>query len=181
MSGGASPEAFDRLLSALDADRDRAGEAYEHLRERTAGLLRWWGASDAEDLADLTLDRVARKLEEGATIANGSFGAYVRGVARMIFYESRRRPQVHVADGAYLAPPPSSDPDLLNCLDSCLQGLNPDDRRTVLRYYGDGKLSDVRKRLGEELGVTMTALRIRAHRLRMQLERCVVACRARGG
>jgi DNA-directed RNA polymerase specialized sigma24 family protein len=181
MSGGVSPGAFDRLLSALDADRDRAGAAYEHLRERTAGLLRWWGASDAEDLADLTLDRVARKLEEGATIANGSFGAYVRGVARMIFYESRRRPQIQAGDAGYLTPPPSSDPDLFACLESCLGTLDPGDRTTVLRYYGDGKLADVRRRLGEELGVSMTALRIRAHRLRMQLERCVLACRAGGG
>jgi DNA-directed RNA polymerase specialized sigma24 family protein len=181
MAGGVSPGAFDRLLTALDADRDRAGAAYEHLRDRTAGLLRWWGATDPEDLADLTLDRVARKLEEGATIADGSFGAYVRGVARMIFYESRRRPHVQPGDAGYLAPPPSSDPDLLACLDSCLDRLNPGDRSTVLRYYGEGKLSEVRRRLAAELGVTMTALRIRAHRLRVQLERCVVACHAWGG
>jgi DNA-directed RNA polymerase specialized sigma24 family protein len=180
MSGGVSPGAFDRLLTALDSDRDRAGAAYEHLRERTIGLLRWWGAADAEELADVTLDRVARKLDEGATVAEGSFGAYVRGVARMIFYESRRRPQVQPGDGAYLAPPPSSDPDLLGCLESCLEGLEPADRHTVLRYYGEGKLSEVRKRLADELGVTMTALRIRAHRLRVQLERCVQGCRARG-
>jgi len=162
----------------LDADRDRAAVAYEHLRERTAGLLRWWGAADPDDLADLTLDRVARKLEEGASIADGSFGAYVRGVARMIFYEARRRPQLHANDLPFLSPPPSSDPELLGCLDSCLNGLNPDDRSVVLRYYGDGKLSEVRRRLGTDLGVTMTALRIRAHRLRVQLERCVSACTA---
>lgn len=175
-----SPGAFDRLLTALHADRESAGTAYERLRERTAGLLRWWGATDADELADLTLDRVARKLDEGATIAEGSFGAYVRGVARMIFYESRRRPQIQAGDAAYLAPPPSSDPDLLNCLESCLSSLDPDDRSTVLRYYGDGKLSDLRRHLAEELGLTMTALRIRAHRLRVQLERCVVGCRERG-
>jgi DNA-directed RNA polymerase specialized sigma24 family protein len=181
MSGGVSPGGFDRLLTALDADRERAGAAYAHLRERTAGLLRWWGATDAEELADLTLDRVARKLEEGASITDGSFGAYVRGVARMIFYEARRRPRMDPADALYLAPPPSSDPELLTCLEGCLHALDPDDRSLVLRYYGDGKPADVRRRLGEELGLTMTALRIRAHRLRVQLERCVVGCRARGG
>jgi len=178
MAGGVSPGAFDRLLSALDSDRERAGAAYEHLRERTAGLLRWWGAADADELADLTLDRVARKLDEGASIVEGSFGAYVRGVARMIFYEARRRPHLHLGDAPHLAPPPSSDPDLLGCLESCLDALDPGDRSLVLRYYGDGKLSEVRRQLGEELGVSMTALRVRAHRLRVQLERCVLACRA---
>jgi DNA-directed RNA polymerase specialized sigma24 family protein len=180
MPGGVSEDAFQRLLTALDADRDRAAVAYEQLRERTAGLLRWWGAVDPDDLADLTLDRVARKLSEGASIADGSFGAYVRGVARLFFYEARRRPRLNPGDAPYLAPPPSSDPDLLGCLESCLAQLNPEDRRLVLGYYGDGKLADVRRRLGEELGVTMTALRIRAYRVRAQLERCVVGCRARG-
>jgi len=179
MAAGVSPEAFNRLLSALDADPHRAGTAYKHLRERTAGLLRWWGAPDPEDLADLTLDRVARKLEEGVLIADGSFGAYVRGVARMIFYESRRRPQLQSGDRIHLAPPPSTDPDLLACLDSCLEGLPLQDRSVVLRYYGDGKLSDLRRRLGLEMGVSMTALRIRAYRLRAQLERCVLDCRSR--
>jgi len=179
MASGVSPGAFERLLTALNADRDRAADAYEHLRERTTGLLRWWGATDAEDLADVTLDRVARKLEEGATIAEGSFGAYVRGVARMIFYEAQRRPKLQAGDAAHLAPPPASDHELLGCLDSCLDALSAGDRSLVLRYYGDGKPSEVRRRLGVELGVSMTALRIRAHRLRLQLERCVSGCGGR--
>src|SRR5258708_30616564 len=81
-----SSPAFDRRLAALDPDRDRAATAYEELRRRLIGLLRWWGVPSAEDLADETLDRVARKLEGGVTIENGSIGAYVRGVARMVFY-----------------------------------------------------------------------------------------------
>src|SRR5881392_783019 len=136
---GVSPAAFDRLLTALDADRDRAAAAYEHLRERTTGLLRWWGAPDPEDLADVTLDRVARKLEEGAAIAEGSLGAYVRGVARMIYYEAQRRPRLHVADASHLSPPPASDHALLGCLDSCLDARQPSERDLLLRYYGDGK------------------------------------------
>jgi DNA-directed RNA polymerase specialized sigma24 family protein len=172
--------ALDRLLAALDADRDRASVAYGQLRERTAGLLRWWGASDAEELADLTLDRVARKLEEGVSIANGSFAAYVRGVARMVFYESRRRPRLQRADALYLAPQTSSDSDLLDCLELSLAALDPYDRNLVLRYYDEGKPAEVRRLLAEELGLTMPALRIRAHRLRVQLERCVQRRRARG-
>ena len=43
-----TPEAFQRLLGALDPDQDRAAEAYERLRTRTIGLLQWWGAADAE-------------------------------------------------------------------------------------------------------------------------------------
>ena len=97
-----TPTAFDRLLQALDSDRDRAALAYEQLRRRIVGLMRWWGALPAEELADQTLDRVARKLEEGAPIQPGSFGAYVRGVARMIFYEWSRASRVQVTEQVLL-------------------------------------------------------------------------------
>jgi len=177
MVGGVSQGAFNRLLTALDGDRDRAAHAYELLRERTIGLLRWWGAAEPEDLADIALDRVARKLDEGAVVAPGSMGAYLRGVARMIFYESRRRPQVLAHEVALVAPAPD-DTDLLGCLDTCLGRLSHLDRDLVLRYYAEGKAADVRRRLAAEMALTMTALRIRAHRIRMQLEACVQACRS---
>ena len=38
-----SPDAFERLLAALNSDRERAAVAYEQLRHRIIGLLRWWG------------------------------------------------------------------------------------------------------------------------------------------
>src|SRR5215831_17850906 len=150
MVGGVSQGAFNRLLTALDGDRDRAAHAYELLRERTIGLLRWWGAAEPEDLADIALDRVARKLEEGAVVTPGSMGAYLRGVARMIFYESRRRPQVLAQEVALLTPPPP-EPDLLGCLDNCLDRLSRQERDLVLRYYGEGKAADVRRRLASDM------------------------------
>src|ERR1700745_3410113 len=99
-----TPDAFQRLLGVLDPDQDRAAEAYERLRSRTIGLLQWWGAADAESLADETFDRVARKLQEGTDVAAASMGAFVRGVARMIFYESRRRPGLHPSEVELIAP-----------------------------------------------------------------------------
>lgn len=169
--------AFERLLAALDDDRERAGLAYEQLRHRVIGLLQWWGASGAEDLADETLDRVARKLEEGAVVAQGSLGAYVRGVARMIFYESSRVPRGPLPDGELAAAPASEDAEApLLCLDRCLASLEPDERKLVLRYYEDGKKAEVRRNLARELDISPTALRIRTHRLRERLEGCVTAC-----
>lgn len=165
---------FERLLSALNADRDRAAVAYEQLRERITGLLEWWGARPADELADETLDRVARKLDEGAVIADGVFGAYVRGVARMVFFEWTRRPKpvsefrdVVMTSGD----DDTRDEALLARVDTCLDSLSPADRDLVLRYYAEGKAADIRRRLAAELGLSPTALRIRAHRLRVRLER----------
>jgi len=174
-----TPEAFDRLLAALDKDRDRSALVYEQLRQRLEGLFQWWGATAAADLADETLDRMARKLEEGVVIAEGSIGAYARGVARMIFYESSRRPRPHGDDVPDVAAPIADESTApIECFDRCLEALSSEDRTLVLRYYDEGKAKDVRRRLADELCVTLTALRIRVHRLRERLERCVAACAA---
>jgi DNA-directed RNA polymerase specialized sigma24 family protein len=177
---GLSAEAFQRLLAILDADEDKAAHAYEQLRRRTSGLLQWWGAPVPDDLADRTLDRVARKLEEGAVIANGALGAYVRGVARMVFYEWSREPRHQNVEPLQFSAPESTDrePADLVCFDRCLASLDEGDRSLVLRYYDDGKPKEIRRELAAELGLTLTALRIRTHRLRNRLERCVSACAA---
>jgi DNA-directed RNA polymerase specialized sigma24 family protein len=174
--------AFERLLAALDPDRERAALAYEALRKRLIGLLRWWGASEPETLADVSLDRVARKLEDGTTIGEGSIGAYVRGVARMVFYEDRRapRPVTAVAEPA-AADRHGEDDAAAACLERCLDTFPDADRTLLLRYYDGGKAAHVRRALAEELQISATALRIRAHRLRTRLERCVTTCLARTG
>lgn len=172
--------AFEQLLDALHEDRQRAAVLYEQLRERTIGLLQWWGSHQGEDLADRTLDRVARKIQEGATIPDGSLGAYVRGVARMVFYESTRSTNTQleesVAEALVAAPVSGDDDPALACLDRCLAALANDDRALLLRYYDAGKPKDLRRELAGETGMTATALRLRIHRLRSRLERCVASC-----
>jgi DNA-directed RNA polymerase specialized sigma24 family protein len=169
-------DTFERLLDALDPDRERAAAAYERLRHRIIGLLSWWGASAPEDLADATLDRVARKLQEGAAIPSGSLGAYVRGVARMVFYESNRERLAPLTGDEPATLPRSDLPDAGDCLDRCLARWDAADRQLLLRYYGAGKASDVRKRIAVELAISATALRIRMHRLRARLQDCVTKC-----
>ena len=169
-------EAFEQLLATLDPDRERAAVAYERLRYRVIGLLRWWGARSAEQLADEALDRVARKLHEGAAVSKGSLGAYVRGVARLVFYESSREP-LEPLTGQEPAAVPSNDlASAEACLDRCLAAWPAADRDLLLRYYGAGKASDVRRRIADELNISITALRIRTHRLRTRVERCIAAC-----
>jgi hypothetical protein len=169
-------DGFDRLLAVLDSDRTRAALAYEQLRTRLVGLLRWWGAANSEELADRTLDRVARKLEEGVDIPDGSLGAYVRGVARKVFYEAGREARAErdaQAEAASQRAAPGDDDAerFLGCMDACLGDWSAADRQLMLRYYGEGKKEDVRRQLAQELGVTPTALRIRTCRLRERLAR----------
>ena len=168
-----TPAAFEGLLSFLASDRDHAAAAYGELRQRIVGLHRWWGAADPETLADLTLDRAARKLQEGASVERGDFGAYVRGVARMVFFEAARQPAPLVLDREPIAEVESGNETALRALDDCLATLSPDDRRLVLRYYDGGNQIAVRQRLAGELNLTPSALRLRTHRIRLRLEDCV--------
>jgi DNA-directed RNA polymerase specialized sigma24 family protein len=173
--------ALDRLLAALDRDPEAAAIAYEELRARVIGLLQWWRAAEPEELADRTLDRVARKLEEGAVIPEGSLGAYIRGVARMVYYEAardvqRRQPAAADVPSHLTLVHTRTDETSHACLDRCLSMLTAAERSLVLRYYSDGKTDDVRRRLAAELGISSTALRIRTHRLRERLERCMKGC-----
>jgi DNA-directed RNA polymerase specialized sigma24 family protein len=169
-------DTFDRLLDALDPDRERAAVAYEHLRHRIIGLLGWWGSPAAEELADLTLDRVARKLKDDTAIAPGSLGAYVRGVARLVFYESNRQRVTPLTGEEPSAQTASDGAEAGECLDRCLAGWAPRHSDHLLRYYAAGKASDVRKQIADELAITTTALRIRTHRLRARLQHCVAEC-----
>lgn len=168
--------AFDRLLAILDEDRDAAAVAYGQLRQRVVGLLRWWGATDPDGLADLTLDRAARKLDEGASVARGDFGAYVRGVARMVFFEAARQPRPVGLVGEPLVESAAAEQAPLDCLDDCLAMLDAGDRRLVLRYYDGRDHSTERRQLARDMGITPTALRLRTHRLRIRLEGCVSSC-----
>ena len=47
-----------------------------------------------------------------------------------------------------------------------------------MKYYEGEKQAKItnRRRLAEELGITLDALRIRAHRIRRELRKCVVHC-----
>jgi len=67
----------------------------------------------------------------------------------------------------------------LDCLDCCLQKLQPEQRELVVEYYRDAlrQKIDRRRHMAKRLGITMNALAIRAWRIRTALECCVEACR----
>src|SRR5438132_6489695 len=80
-------DAFDRFLDSLDADRERAGEKYELLRLKLIKFFEWHDALEPEELADETVNRVARKIYEGEVIEN--LNAYIFGAARQLASEWR--------------------------------------------------------------------------------------------
>ncbi len=80
-------EGLDKFLARLDPDRSRAGEKYQTLHHKLVKLFHWRSASNAESLADETIDRVIRKLDQ---VHVRDFNPYVLGVAQNVLRESLR-------------------------------------------------------------------------------------------
>src|ERR1043166_9720615 len=81
---------FTRLLERLHPDRDQAAAEYEPLRRALVKFFDWRGVWPADECADDTLDRLARKLE-GTHVEDVQ--KYVRGIARLVLLERRRAPK----------------------------------------------------------------------------------------
>src|SRR2546422_8938750 len=86
-----SEEAFSRLLARLNADPMLAGEEYEKLRARLIYFFERKGCRIPAELSDETINRIARRVEEGLEIEDVFKFSY--GVARLVMLEHWRDPK----------------------------------------------------------------------------------------
>jgi DNA-directed RNA polymerase specialized sigma24 family protein len=177
------PGAFDRLLHWLDGELESNGETYLAMRRRLVAYFDRKRCAAPDDLADDTLNRVARRLEEEGAITDAPPARYCYIVAKFVFLEYLRRVKVERELVTDPAEPPqledeATDEAALRCLDRCLQGLPAADRELILEYYSGERRAkiDRRKALAARLRLTTNALSIRACRIRSRLEACVSAC-----
>ncbi len=186
--------AFARLLEWLDDGEDSHGERYLEMRRRLVSYFDRRNRPAVDDLADETLNRVARMLVQSGAIAIRPPARYCYIVARFVLLEDCRRGRKHVA----LDEPRSAEiskaqsritgendnklairEQSLECLDRCLQELRLDQRDLAIEYYRDAKRQRIehRRSLAATLGISTNALAIRACRIRESLTTCVEACR----
>ena len=176
--------ALEKLLSCFSSDREEAGVQYERTRRKLVRFFEWRAVELPEDHADETLDRVARRLAEGQKVDD--LQRYVYGVARMVFKEvvkERDRTPVALEDSPQSvqaqAPEQPDEPDRrLLCFDRCFDSLPLESRQLILDYYQEERRAkiELRQQLADRLHIHMNALRIRAHRIRMNLEACIRTC-----
>ena len=144
-------EAFNRMLLSLDEDREAAGEKYEAIRAKLNKLFRWRGCASPDEYTDETIDRVARRLSEGAELRTEPY-LFFHGVALNVLREHwKQTEQAPVVPIGSLGPQqlPFSDTEeleqranerrareqQLDCLDRCLGALAPHTRRLLLNYH----------------------------------------------
>jgi len=181
---GLDAAALASLLARLGRDAESAGAAYETLRRALVSYFAWRGALTPEECADETLDRLAARLAEGAPVED--VPRFARGVARLVLLEHWRSAdarRVPLAESAADRPAETdaAEDHAHDCLDQCLAELSPEGRDLIVDYYvAEGRTRiDRRKRLAAERGISESALRNRAQRLRDGLERCITECLAR--
>jgi RNA polymerase sigma factor (sigma-70 family) len=196
-------QTWEDLLDFLDPDRPgkrgpgRDSEAEAGYLETLRKLVCFFagrGCRDAEDMAMECLLRVAAKCAGLDASARANRAAYFYGVARNVLHEwwrreqrdSRRRDSLRLELGRAGWPDGqawSRKERVHTCLDRCMEKLTPRARQLVLDYYGEQGAAkfEAHRKLADELGKSVNALRIDVHRIRATLRQCVGGCVQEGG
>jgi DNA-directed RNA polymerase specialized sigma24 family protein len=171
-------EAFDKLLEWLDPDRERAAEKYQKIHTRLIGIYSNHGCADPEKLADETIDRVIAKMDSLSESYEGEPTRYFCGVARNILKEDLKRRNTHEPLAEHQQIVCNDDQTKYECLDKCMAELPAPSQSVILAYYENRGLEKIRlrKKIAEELGITVTALRLRVFQMRQQLRKCLEEC-----
>lgn len=175
-------DAFNRFLSCLDSDMERAGEKYELIRRKLVKYFDWRGAHFPEECADETINRVIRKVEAEETIQD--IPTYCYGIARFVFLETLKKSdnrQVSLDELSTDPAAPSIEEEPAaqqECFEHCLSGLPVESRQLILQYYEDERRDKINNRqaMASHLGIPLNALRSRVQRIRDKLEQCVRNC-----
>jgi DNA-directed RNA polymerase specialized sigma24 family protein len=165
-------ELFDQFLARLDPDREQAGKKYEKLRGKLITFFRNRDCPQAEDLTDETFDRVIRKQGEEEI---QDLTSYVLAFARRVASEAHKK-EVPGPGPPPAATPPERWERQLEMLEGCMELLPRRERGLILEYYqhNKGEKIEDKRRIGATLGIGAGALRVRAYRIRRQLEDCVI-------
>jgi DNA-directed RNA polymerase specialized sigma24 family protein len=178
---------FGRFLEWLDDGAESHGERYLEMRRRLVTYFDRRNRPAADELADETLNRVARTLAQCGVIATRPPARYCYTVARFVLLEDLRRGRRHAdldetrlgVDEPWSIAKATEDVALreqrLDWLDRCLDQLKPEQRALIIDYYRETGRQKIERRReqAQRLGISMNALAIRACRIRDSLLTCL--------
>lgn len=178
------PQSLDEILDWLNPDPEEAANIYVQLRHDLTKIFAWNRCSDPDGLTDEVFDRVGRKVNDVRPNYEGDPRLFFYGVARNLLKESPKKIKKQVSlEGTDL---PASEMAVADesarmreeCLHTCLQELSAEKRELVLAYYAKEKQAkiDHRTEMARELGISVETLRVRVHRIRGKLEKCIERC-----
>jgi RNA polymerase sigma factor (sigma-70 family) len=179
---------WDRFYAWLNPDPDLAASEYRGLRRSLISFFKSRGCADAEGLADQTIERVVQLLHKfGNELPNQPL-RYCYGVARYIHKEYLRDEVSRNGGDPSELSPLAYDPALAEakeamdrCLYHCLRKLDKQKRETFTRYYlvSSKEKSVFHQTMAEQMGITLTALRLQILRIKEKLRDCITDCQQR--
>ena len=187
--------AFQQFLHWLDEGTASEGQRYLEVRRRLELYFDRKNCVAPAELADETLNRVIRKLEENGDINGVVPLQYCYIVAKFVFLEALRADKRSPFYRPLTATNPSNlsgqsvtlleadgasehKEKIAGCLQHCLENLSSADRELIVEYYRGQQRSKIERRaaLAARLELTANALSIRACRVRQRLEVCIQGC-----
>ena len=185
--------AFQRLLVWLDDGSDSEGGKYLEMRNLLVSYFDRKNCLSPDDLADETLNRVARRIEEEeGSIVSEVPAKYCYITAKFVFLEYLRGTEkaeisideLPVKEAArrfaeiYDEEERNLKEKMLACLEKCVGELNAEKRDLIVSFYHGAERVKIenRRALAKKLGISSNALNIRACRIRDRLEICVGKC-----
>lgn len=188
-------KAFQQFLHWLDEGTPSEGQRYLEVRRRLELYFDRKNCVAPAELADETLNRVIRKLEENKEINGVAPLQYCYIVAKFVFLEALRADKRSPFYRPLTATNPSNlsgqsvtlleadatsehKEKIADCLQRCLENLSGTDRELIVEYYRGQQRSKIERRaaLATRLGLSANALSIRACRVRQRLEVCIQSC-----
>jgi hypothetical protein len=171
-------EEFEKLLAWFDPDPDKAGQTFNLIHSRLIKVFASRGCVDAEVLADEVTNRVAVRVDTVVKTYSDPFRCCL-GFVEHVYREDLREKQ---RNQAAIEPPRPRPPDVLEredqCLTQCLESLPKTERDLFFGYFQGEKRARInrRRKLAEDLLITLNALRIRAHHVRKMMHHCMETC-----
>lgn len=188
-----TPEAFEKLLEWLDPEIEAAAEKYEMVRQKLIKLFKWRNCIPEEEYADVTINRVTRRVWENTPVDVTDRYLYFHGTALNVIREFWRKEQKHkhtdIDDFDPSLPTAKHTEELLDeeeehnttahrygCMQECIRKLPADSQELIVAYHHGENKKESRKTLADKLKVPINVLRIRACRIREGLQNCVSSC-----
>ena len=181
---------LNRLLACFHADQETAGQKLKLLHQKLTTFFESNRCHLAEEYADRTIYRVAKKLDEGLDIYTEDPSRFFFGVAYNVLKEywsdmkrdtdfHHNMQQIdHLSEGWTHESEKVSTEQRKECLDNCLQKLSDEERELITEYYqseGGNKVKN-RKKVADQRGISLNVLRLRIFRIRKKLEDCTRKC-----
>jgi hypothetical protein len=86
--------AFEKLLARLDGDPNEAGRKLLDIRKKLQKFFECNRCPDADELVDVTIDRGARRMDEGVEVRD--LPSYLTQIARFVLKEQWTSPERNI-------------------------------------------------------------------------------------